>query len=105
MASMLPLHLATLVAFFSAVIAPGVLAQKKASLGGVADSGGVRRSAFALVPRPVQVACAATAVYAVLNFVLFLQGTGGGNAVEQHGKYFLKNHGKVIRELDRQEYD
>ena len=43
-------------------------------------------------------------VYVVFNFLFFLI-AGGGNPESEGGKYWLKNHGEVVRELTRQEYD
>lgn len=43
-------------------------------------------------------------VYAMVNFFLFTPHTEGGNAVVQHGKCVLLNHGKFIRELTASEY-
>ncbi|MFB2917721.1 MULTISPECIES: hypothetical protein [Aerosakkonema] len=42
--------------------------------------------------------------YAIINFILFFFLSSGGAPDEHNGKYFLKNHGQVIRELTLQEY-
>ena len=56
------------------------------------------------VPRWVAVLGAMLFVYAMVNLFLFTQHTEGGNAVIQHGKCVLLNHGKFIRELIASEY-
>lgn len=43
-------------------------------------------------------------VYAGINFFLFMQITEGGNPVIENGKYLLKEHGSLIRELTPAEY-
>lgn len=44
--------------------------------------------------------------YAAINFVLFLYlSQGGGVAEEKEGKYVLRNHGTVIRELSADEFE
>ena len=42
--------------------------------------------------------------YVAFNFLFFLI-AGNGNPEIEGGKYWLKNHGVVVRELNRQEYD
>ena len=42
--------------------------------------------------------------YAILNFVLFIDATEGGNPTIRDGKYLLLNHGALIRELTLAEF-
>ncbi|MFX5705312.1 hypothetical protein ABTE52_20225, partial [Acinetobacter baumannii] len=56
------------------------------------------------VPPWVGVIGAALFIYAMANFLLFAMHSAGGNPVEQHGKYLVMNHGKLIREVTASEY-
>jgi hypothetical protein len=58
----------------------------------------------ALVPGWVFVAGLAVFIYAIVNFALFIAATQGGNPSMEAGKYLLKNHGRLIRELSQAEY-
>jgi hypothetical protein len=42
--------------------------------------------------------------YAILNFLIFMKLTEGGNPSIQDGKYVLLNHGTLIREITQAEY-
>lgn len=42
--------------------------------------------------------------YALLNFLLFLLHTEGGSASAEGGKYFLKDHGRLIRQISATEF-
>ena len=59
------------------------------------------RTAF---PTWVVVAGACVFTYAVVNFLLFMIATEGGNPAIKNGKYLLLNHGKLVRELTFGEY-
>lgn len=56
------------------------------------------------VPRWVAVLGAMIFAYAMVNFFIFTQHSENGNALIQHGKRVLLNHGKLIRELTASEY-
>ncbi|WP_109127373.1 hypothetical protein [Dyella sp. C11] len=43
-------------------------------------------------------------VYALMNFVVFMVHTDGGNPVFEDGKYLLMQHGKLIREITASEF-
>lgn len=43
-------------------------------------------------------------IYAVANFAFFIVATQGGNPSFEEGKYFLKDHGRTIREISASEY-
>jgi drug/metabolite transporter superfamily protein YnfA len=55
-------------------------------------------------PRWARLVGAGLLAYAVLNFVLFITATEGGNPIIRDGKYHLLNHGALIRELTLAEY-
>ena len=57
------------------------------------------------IPRPVVVLCGALACYSFINGMLFVGRMEGGGPAERDGQYYLQNHGKVIRQLDREEFD
>jgi len=57
-----------------------------------------------LVPRRVFLIGAAIGGYAILNFLLFMVATEGGNPSVLAGKYVLENHGHLVREITRAEY-
>ncbi|MFS2016477.1 hypothetical protein ACEN88_07855 [Massilia sp. CT11-108] len=59
----------------------------------------------ALVPGWVFFAGAAVWLYMMINFALFAAATQGGNPAVEAGKYVLKNHGRLIRELSGAEYE
>jgi hypothetical protein len=43
-------------------------------------------------------------IYAFINFAYFIADSHEGQAELRNGKYLLVNHGKVVRELDYEEY-
>lgn len=55
------------------------------------------------VPRWVAVLGGVLLPYVLMNF-LFVLHIGGGNPVEQEGKFLLMSHGKLVRELTASEY-
>lgn len=59
----------------------------------------------ALVPGWVFFAGLAVWIYMMVNFALFAAATQGGNPAVEAGKYVLKNHGRLIRELSGAEYE
>jgi len=59
----------------------------------------------ALVPGWVFFAGLAVLICAMVNFALFAAATQGGNPAMEAGKYVLKNHGRLIRELSGAEYE
>ena len=67
-----------------------------------------RRSKLAqlrvIFPGWVLAVTAALMVYALVNFLLFMMGTEGGNPSISGGKYVLLSHGRLIRELTATEY-
>lgn len=56
------------------------------------------------LPRLVTILGAAIFAYAIVNFMLFMAATEGGNPTIHDGKYLLLNHGKLIREISSEEY-
>jgi hypothetical protein len=58
----------------------------------------------AMFPGWMLVLLVAVMVYAALNFALFIMGTEGGSAMLRDGRYVLSEHGRVIREITREEY-
>lgn len=81
---------------------PMVLLMRKDAGGGKAGWAQWR----AMFPGWVFALLVATWVYAVVNFFLFMQATQGGNpALLQDGRYVLSEHGRVIREITRSEFD
>src|SRR5438552_4154608 len=43
-------------------------------------------------------------IYALVNFGLFMLRTEGGNPAVDHGRFVLKSHGHLIREITSTEY-
>lgn len=43
-------------------------------------------------------------VYVIVNFVLFLLATQGGNPAIHDGKFVLQEHGRLVREITQAEY-
>jgi hypothetical protein len=43
-------------------------------------------------------------IYALLNFALFAARTDGGNPDVREGRFVLLDHGRLVRELTREEY-
>lgn len=60
---------------------------------------------FAPIPRWARYAVKAFFVYAFINFALFFFLSRGGTPDVRDGKYVLHNHGTVIRELSKDEYE
>jgi hypothetical protein len=58
----------------------------------------------AIFPHWIVVLAMVILAYAVLNFVLFIMATQGGNPDIRDGKHVLLNHGKLVRELTASEY-
>ncbi|MGH8107418.1 MAG: hypothetical protein ACREO1_01695 [Arenimonas sp.] len=58
----------------------------------------------ATLPRWAFILGAIIFVYAVINFMLFIAGTQGGNPAIEDGQYVLLNHGTLIRHLSAEEY-
>ena len=81
------------------VFVPFVLSSRKV-LGAKPSLSGMR----ALVPNWVFIAGATISAYALLNFVLFIVATQGGNPAILDGRYVLQSHGHLIREITQSEY-
>jgi hypothetical protein len=64
----------------------------------------MREAVFSFMPRYLIVACIAMLAYAIINIVLFATKMSDGSPEEKNGKYFLEQHGKVIREIDQAEF-
>jgi len=62
------------------------------------------RDELTAAPPWARTVVAIAAVYAVVNFLLFLLLVRGGSPGVVDGKYVLSSHGHVIRELSEQEY-
>ena len=62
------------------------------------------RSIFKDTPKPVMVISIVFFLYAIINFILSLQVSGGGIPDLMDGKYVIHNHGSVIKELTETEY-
>lgn len=88
------LHLGIFVVFFPFVISMRKTLGPKPSFAHI-------RAAFP--PWIVMLGCALLA-YTVVNFILFMAATEGGNPSIEHGKYVLMSHGRLIRELTLPEY-
>ena len=56
------------------------------------------------VPVPVRLICIAVFIYVAINFALFLMNLEGGGPQAQNGRYYLKSHGLIIRELTEEEF-
>jgi hypothetical protein len=59
----------------------------------------------ASLPRWGRYAVKALFAYALVNFALFLFLSKGGVPEESDGRYVLRNHGEIIRELSPEEYE
>lgn len=59
---------------------------------------------LAPVPLWLRVVSIGFFVYAFVNFIVFINLSGGGAPSQRDGKYLLLNHGTVIRELTEEEY-
>jgi hypothetical protein len=62
------------------------------------------RRLLAVFPWPVRVLVIGAMPYAFVTFFLCLGLTEGGSPEEEHGRYYLKNHGRMIREISAEEY-
>lgn len=82
-----------------AVFIPFVLSTRQALAGNVP-----LRELAKGVPPWVAVLGGALFAYALLNFLLFLLHTEGGSASAEGGKYLLKDHGRLIREITATEF-
>lgn len=103
-----PLHLATMALFASLVFS--LVAQQEKN-GAFANWRTVNQRSrefqsklLGLAPRPLRIACGVVATYALINFVLFMALMEGGSPSTKDGKYYLHNHGRMIRELTKGEY-
>ena len=56
------------------------------------------------VPVSVRLVCIAVFIYVGINFGLFLMNSEGGGPQAQNGRYYLKSHGRIIRELREAEF-
>ncbi len=59
---------------------------------------------FKDTPKPVLYISIGFFIYATINFILFIQASGGGVPDFLDGKYVLNNRGSIIRELTESEY-
>jgi amino acid transporter len=58
------------------------------------------------IPKGVVAAYFILAAYVLINFVLFISAVGlKGSPMVQDGKYVISNHGTVVKELTKSEYD
>lgn len=57
------------------------------------------------IPGPILLACIAFFIYTGINFALMQINLEGGSPQAEKGRYYLKNHGRMIRELTREEFD
>ncbi len=55
-------------------------------------------------PMTIRILCAGVFLYTLVNFALFIINSEGGGPFAENGKYFLKSHGRVVRELSEQEF-
>jgi hypothetical protein len=60
--------------------------------------------AMKAAPRPFRWLTGIFGAYALLNFILFIILNEGGNPYKEDGKYLLKSHGTVIRQLTELEF-
>jgi hypothetical protein len=58
----------------------------------------------AILPKWAFVALVAVGIYAIVNFVLFIYLSRGGNPDVRDGKYVLLSHGRLIQYLTQAEY-
>lgn len=56
------------------------------------------------VPMMLRILCVAVFIYTLMNFALFMKNSEGGGPFNENGKYYLKSHGRVIRNLSELEY-
>jgi hypothetical protein len=56
------------------------------------------------VSMTIRILCAAVFIYTLVNFALFIKYSEGGGPFTENGKYYLKSHGHIIRELSEQEF-
>jgi hypothetical protein len=64
----------------------------------------VYKIVFKNAPVAFKIILAFIFVYAMLNFMFFMQQSEGGGPGISGGKYVLENHGTIIRELSQAEY-
>lgn len=55
-------------------------------------------------PKTIRILCAGVFLYALVNFALFMINSEGGGPFAENGKYYLKSHGHIIRELSEKEF-
>jgi hypothetical protein len=80
----------------------GLLLASLLSVGKGIDRAVLNRVVRASVPTWVQVGLALLMAYSLFNFITSMGGAGGTQLAD--GRYVISNHGKVVRELTREEY-
>jgi hypothetical protein len=63
-----------------------------------------QRALTRYVPAPVRIAVIGAFAYAMLNFGLFFMQASGGGPMQQDGRYYRANHGRIIAEISEVEY-
>jgi hypothetical protein len=66
--------------------------------------GGNQEQILKRAPRWMQWVSGILFAYAFINFGIFVALKGGGSPTQRDGKYFLTEHGRVIREISAPEY-
>ena len=88
------LHLGIFVVFFPMVFVQGLKSRKD-----------FWSKIFAAIPRWARYTIKFFFAYTIINFALFFFLSQGGTPEVRDGKYVLHNHGQVIRELSKNEYE
>jgi len=89
------IHVAIFPPFFAAIIYTN-----KANR----ESGLKQERIFKFAPSWMRTMTGAFFAYAIVNFIVFLFLVEGGSPEQRDGKYFLANHGHVIRQLSEAEF-
>lgn len=109
-----PLHLMTMAVFAAMVIS--LVRYQKRSLpkptgsifakwrSAAAQSRAFQSQLLSAIPLYLIILCIGAFIYAAVNFALFIELMKDGGPAVQDGKYYLRNHGKISREITRAEY-
>jgi len=108
------LHLAAMAAFGAMIFSMNAVQRRRKVAGESGffgqwrDSQRASKESFAemqaLVPRGIYYAGIALSVYVAINFIVFMGQMDEGSPNVQAGKFYLTNHGKVVREITESEF-
>jgi len=94
------LHIAALALFFPAVIISSTAQRRQKR----PNSPWAAFAILAPAPLWMKIVLPLCFLYTGVNFLLFMALSGGGGPHQEAGKYYIMNHGVIIRELTASEY-